>query len=102
MSNNTRPQMSGQQQPPSPEQIQALGKLAELLKGMKPEYTPITKSLESIGIEPNVMTVMIGETPTECIVIPVQELMHKEWLRMINRNLTTLAQQQDERQADDA
>jgi hypothetical protein len=84
---NTRPFQKtsiseGQPPPPSPEQLEAMGRLMSLLKGMKPEYVPITKQLESIGIDPLVETIALHDGPTECLVIPVQELMKKEWLRM--------------------
>jgi hypothetical protein len=59
-------------------------KLAEALKGgagRKPggSYTPIMKALEQIGIEPKVMPVMIGDMPIDCVVIPAQELLVKEY-----------------------
>ena len=87
MTNNTRPFQGPQQpqQPPSPETIEALSKLATLFKDLKPDYIPITKSLEMIGIVPKIMEVMFGDDLTECLVIPVDVLMHKEWLRMTGR-----------------
>jgi hypothetical protein len=54
-------------------------------------YKPIIKALAEIGIEPNIMTVMIGDDPIDCLVIPTQELMTKEYKYMIelgNNNVT--------------
>lgn len=45
-------------------------------------YKPIIKALAEIGIEPNIMLVTIGDEPTECVVIPTQELMVKEYKHM--------------------
>lgn len=80
----TRPKMNISQppQPPDPQQLEAMGRLMSVLRGMQPEYVPITKALESIGIDPLVDTVVLQNGPTECLIIPVEELMKKEWLRM--------------------
>lgn len=45
-------------------------------------YTPILKALKQIGITPKTMPVMIGDEPEDCLVIPVSELMSKEWKHM--------------------
>jgi hypothetical protein len=82
MANNTRPFQQGGT--PTPEQFEAFGKLAQMLKGARgeQEYTPVLKALKSIGVEPAIMTVMIKDEPIECVVIPVDELRNKEWLHM--------------------
>lgn len=60
-------------------------KIAQALKskGGKPggnaSYTPIMKALGQLGIEPRVMPVMIGDMPIDCLVIPAQELLVKEY-----------------------
>jgi hypothetical protein len=76
---NTRPFPP---QPPTQEQLEAFGKIARLLKGAQPEYVPVSKSLEAIGIRPKIMDIMIGDDPTECMVIPLAELIRKEWEHM--------------------
>lgn len=57
-------------------------KFMQMLAGRGQEYVPILKSLRQIGIEPKIMPVTIGDEPVDCIVIPQQELMNKEWARM--------------------
>jgi hypothetical protein len=57
-------------------------KFMQMLAGKGQEYVPILKSLRQIGIEPKIMPVMIGDEPTDCLVIPQHELMLKEWSRM--------------------
>lgn len=56
----------------------------QLLQGRQRQqpYQPIGKSLEAIGMEARIMDVMIGDEPVQCLVIPVDELMRKEWMRM--------------------
>jgi hypothetical protein len=54
----------------------------QMLAGRGQEYVPILKSLRQIGVEPKIMTVMVGDEPTDCIVIPQMELMSKEWAHM--------------------
>jgi hypothetical protein len=85
MANNTRPFQQGGT--PTPEQFEAFGKLAQMLKGTRPEpeYMPIMKALEAINVEYRVIDVMLGDIPTECVVIPLQELMYREWTHMSGR-----------------
>jgi hypothetical protein len=79
--------MFSPQQPPSQEQIESLTKLAGLLRGMQTQtYMPITKSLEAIGIELRTETISINGELIECLVIPLDELMRKEWQRMTSSN----------------
>ena len=59
----------------------------QLLKMMagnnnSPQYQPVLKSLKAIGVKIRKMTVMVGEEPEDCIVIPVQELMSREWAHL--------------------
>jgi hypothetical protein len=82
MDGNTRPFQQGGT--PTPEQFEAFGKLAQMLRGARgdQEYVPVLKALASIGVEPEIMTVMLSDNPTECIVVPVEELRNKEWLHL--------------------
>lgn len=63
--------------------------LAQMLKQRQTEpYTPIGKALAALGITPRIEDV----GGTECLVIPVAELVDKEW-----RHLTGGLQQQGTR-----
>jgi hypothetical protein len=66
--------------------VESLTKVGEAFKNMrsttKVDYTPIGKSLAAIGIEPKTMDIMIGDEPVECLVIPLNELVYKEWRHM--------------------
>jgi hypothetical protein len=79
---NNRPTPSSTPVPVDDAQREQALKFIEMLAGRGQEYVPILKSLKAIGIEPKVMTVMIGDEPTDCIVISQQELMSKEWARL--------------------
>lgn len=59
-------------------------RLIQQLAGNAGQYVPLLKQLATIGVEPKVMDVMLGDEPTECIVLPVSELMAKEWKYMNN------------------
>lgn len=52
---------------------------AGLLGGGKKNYIGVHKSLETIGMIPKVMHVTIADEPIECLVIPMDELIVKEW-----------------------
>lgn len=66
------------------------GGLASLFGKSKPKvHAPILKSLETIGVEPRVLDVMIGDESVECFVIPTQELIFKEWRHMTGANFTS-------------
>lgn len=54
----------------------------QLLMGNKQQEVSILKRLEQIGIQVRQVPVMLDEEPVDCIVIPVQELMTKEWAMM--------------------
>lgn len=55
------------------------GGLSSLFSGKPPTHMPILKALGNLGIEVRIKTVMIGEQPTDCVVIPTQELLVKEY-----------------------
>lgn len=83
----TRPFQSGQT--PTSEQFEAFSKLAQMLRGARgdQEYTPIIKTLKMIGIEPETQEIQLevdGEV-VECLIIPIKELMAKEWQHMSGR-----------------
>lgn len=61
---------------------QAIGNIADRFKKQPPAYVPIGKSLEAISMDVKIMDIMIGDEPVECLVIPVDELMRKEWIQM--------------------
>lgn len=69
-----------------PAKREALGKGIEGLLGgdRAGRYTPVVKSLEALGIEPRVMAVAItgSDEPVDCLVIPAQELLIKEYAKM--------------------
>lgn len=60
-------------------------KFMQMLAG-KSQYVPILKALKEIGVKPRKMAVMIGDEPMDCIVIPEQELMSKEWAHMCDND----------------
>jgi hypothetical protein len=81
MSNNTRPFQQGGS--PTEEQMKAFAKLASIMKGsQKQEYIPVMKSLEAIQVDYKIIDVMLGDEPTECVVIPLKDLMYREWCHM--------------------
>jgi hypothetical protein len=82
MVDNTRPFQQGGA--PTEEQLAAFGKLAQMMKGARsePEYVPIMKSLEAIHVNYKIIDVMLGDIPTECLVVPLQDLMYREWTHM--------------------
>lgn len=88
----TRPKLSARPQMRNPlEDAQDKPKgdttgLASLFKGREAPYTSVLKSLEQIGLEPRMMDIMIGDEPVSCFVIPVQDLVFKEWQRMSGAN----------------
>jgi hypothetical protein len=65
---------------------EAANGLANLFKGKPSAYVSVLKSLEDIGLEPKIMPVIIADEPVDCFVIPVQELIYKEWQRMSGAN----------------
>ena len=62
------------------QRAQALSEIQKLSNVMgQQQQKPILKLLREMGIEPKYMTVVVGDIPTDCIVIPKQELMSKEY-----------------------
>lgn len=53
--------------------------LSDLFKKRTAAHKPIVKALEELGIKVRVMPVMIGDEPVDCLVIPTQELVIKEY-----------------------
>lgn len=65
-----------------------MSKIGNLFKGRTPQYQPILKSLEAIDIEQRLMTITIdGDVTVECLVIPLQELIFKEWRQLSGSTL---------------
>lgn len=56
---------------------QAMEFLQRMMMG-KGGYTPVIKALKAIGVEPDVRVI----DGAECLVIPMEELMAKEWRHM--------------------
>ncbi len=48
----------------------------------KPPYQSVLKSLAQIGIEPVKTVIAVNGENKECIAIPVEELIYKEWAYM--------------------
>jgi hypothetical protein len=61
------------------QRAKGLENLQKMFAGRKPAHVPILKSLETLGIPKRVITVMLGDEPTDCLVIPTQELIAKEY-----------------------
>ena len=62
------------------QRAQALSAIQKLSNVMgQQQQKPILKLLREMGIEPKYMTVVVGDVPTDCVVIPKQELMSKEY-----------------------
>lgn len=74
-------------------QVREAGKgIAQLFQGREKPYTPVTKSLDQIGLEPKIMDIAMGSgDPVQCFVIPVQELVYKEWQHMTGAQYTSTA-----------
>lgn len=63
-------------------------RLQDLFGRPKPEpYTPIGRSLAAIGIPPRRMDVEVDGATVECLVIPVVDLMYREWMHMTGGGL---------------
>ena len=68
---------------PTQAQMEAFAKLASVMRGtQKQEYVPVLKALEFVGVNYRVIDVTIGGEAVESVVIPVDELMYKEWAFM--------------------
>lgn len=81
MGNNRKPPPAMRTPPNAQQQEELKKKLSGLFNREKP-YTPIAKSLAAANIQPRVMFIDIGDTKVECLVIPVQEMIFKEWIHM--------------------
>lgn len=79
---NDRQMNTPLQDQPDPRQQELAGKLAGMFKGRQAPHEPIVKSLEKIGLNPKVMPVTIGGEPVDCIVIPIELMMLKEYQYM--------------------
>lgn len=60
--------------------------LGVVMEALKPKHQPVLNSLKSMGIASKVMNVG-GEA---CLIIPVAELMQKEYLHMSGVDISTL------------
>lgn len=87
MAKNAMKPLRPRQPQQDPERQSGLASLAGMLKGKPQQYTSILKSLEVIGMPPRIMDVTLGDEPVECLVIPVQEMIYKEWQRMSEATL---------------
>jgi hypothetical protein len=76
---------------------EAMAKLGNLFKSRPQQYMPVLKSLETIDIEQRLMTLTIdGDVTVECLVIPLQELIFKEWRQMSGSTLQPQNERKDE------
>jgi hypothetical protein len=80
--NNKKPMNNPLEEKPPPGQQEAMNRLAGLFKGKTPAHEPIIKSLEKLGVNPKVMPIMLGDEAIDCLVIPVDLLMMKEYQYM--------------------
>lgn len=67
-----------------------------LAKMFAPKQTPhkaIIKSLEDIGVRVRVMPVMLGDEATDCLVIPIQELIIKEYTQLSGVDISKYQEQ---------
>lgn len=86
-------------QPPPPDEGQKENPLAKFFKQKEKTYVPVTQSLEEAGVESIIMDMNIDDKIVECLVIPLQELIYKEWRHMTKSELVT--KPQNERNQDD-
>lgn len=63
---------------------QAMEFLQRMMTGGQGGYVPIMKQLGIIGIKPHTLNVTLpgDDVSQECLVIPVSELMEREWKHM--------------------
>lgn len=69
--------------------------LAKLFQGKESPYVPVTKSLDDIGLDPLIMDINIDDEKVECLVIPVQDLIYREWRYMTKSELVTKPQNRE-------
>lgn len=60
----------------------AVADIAKAFSKREQPYQPIGKALSTIGIQPRVIPLDIGDETMDCLVIPIAELMMKEWVHM--------------------
>lgn len=60
--------------------------------GKQPQHRPIMKSLEDLGIRPHIMSVQLGSQTTTCIVVPVDELVTKEYQKLSGIDMNVYSQ----------
>lgn len=68
--------------PPPSNSAEAAKGIAKLFQNREKPYTPVNQSLEAIGLKPKHLKVEIDGETVECFVIPVQELVYREWKHM--------------------
>lgn len=69
---------------------EALKFMQQMMQQKKDEHVPIVKSLEQMGIRTRTMTVMVGDMPQECLIIPIAELVQREYEFMSHVNVAGL------------
>lgn len=78
----TRPDRAARRKPLEDAPKQGGGLSSLFGGGRLQNYTSVLKSLEQIGLEPKTMLLNIGDQTVDCIVIPIQDLVFKEWQYM--------------------
>jgi hypothetical protein len=81
----SNPLLTNQNPPPPPKE----NPLAKFFQQKEKAYTPVTESLEQIGLEPIITDINLDDKIVECLVIPVQDLIYKEWRHMTKSELVT-------------
>lgn len=72
------------------EQIQrVISKVMGLFEKFTNQHTPITKALSDMGIQPRFQQVDIEGEHVNCLVIPAEELMQKEYQFMTGIDVNT-------------
>ena len=73
--------------------------LAKFFQGKKEPYVSITKSIKDCGVDNYIMDITLpNDNREECIVIPVRDLIYKEWRIMSGSEI--VSQPQNERNTD--
>lgn len=70
--------------------------LAKIFQQKEKPYVPVTQSLEEADIESIIMDMNIDDKIVECLVIPLQELIYKEWRHMTKSELVTKSQNEEQ------
>lgn len=61
-----------------------------LMDKLKPQHKPILNSLKELGIPTRVKSTVINGTQMDCLVIPIDELMRKEYMHMSGVDMSEL------------